>query len=105
MTATVIPRSAARGLQLLLHLGDVRRQGTRPLLRTGDELFDIMCQLEANLKAQSFFVMDENFLLDACEPCGSWNSWSDTTRPGPSISSVPPPRCGRIASTNSCGWD
>ena len=32
--------------------------------QTGDELFDIMCQLEANLKVQSFFVMDENFLLD-----------------------------------------
>ena len=31
---------------------------------TGDELFDIMPQLEANLKVQSFFVMDENFLLD-----------------------------------------
>ena len=31
---------------------------------TGDELFDIMCQLEANLKVQSFFMMDENFLLD-----------------------------------------
>jgi len=31
---------------------------------TGDELFDIMRQLEANLKVQSFFMMDENFLLD-----------------------------------------
>jgi hypothetical protein len=31
---------------------------------TGDELFDIMCQLEANLHVQSFFMMDENFLLD-----------------------------------------
>jgi hypothetical protein len=32
--------------------------------QTGDELFDIMRQLEANLKVHSFFVMDENFLLD-----------------------------------------
>ncbi len=32
--------------------------------RTGDELFDIMRQLEANLKVHSFFMMDENFLLD-----------------------------------------
>ena len=32
--------------------------------QTGDELFDIMRQLEANLKVQSFFIMDENFLLD-----------------------------------------
>ncbi|MEI7837564.1 MAG: cobalamin-dependent protein, partial [Planctomycetota bacterium] len=30
---------------------------------TGDELFDIMCQLEANMKTRSFFIMDENFLL------------------------------------------
>ena len=31
--------------------------------KTGDELFDVMCQLEKNLQIQSFFVMDENFLL------------------------------------------
>jgi radical SAM superfamily enzyme YgiQ (UPF0313 family) len=30
---------------------------------TGDELFDIMCQLENALQVRSFFVMDENFLL------------------------------------------
>jgi len=30
---------------------------------TGDELFDVMCQLEKDLKVNSFFVMDENFLL------------------------------------------
>jgi len=30
---------------------------------TGDELFDIMCQLESSMKVRSFFVMDENFLL------------------------------------------
>ena len=30
---------------------------------TGDELFDVMCQIEAELKVHSFFVMDENFLL------------------------------------------
>ena len=30
---------------------------------TGDELFDIMCQLELKLKCHSFFCMDENFLL------------------------------------------
>ena len=30
---------------------------------TGDELFDVMCGLEESLKVQSFFVMDENFLL------------------------------------------
>ena len=30
---------------------------------TGDELFDVLCQLEAALGVQSFFVMDENFLL------------------------------------------
>ncbi len=30
---------------------------------TGDELFDVMCQAEASLGVQTFFVMDENFLL------------------------------------------
>jgi radical SAM superfamily enzyme YgiQ (UPF0313 family) len=30
---------------------------------TGDELFEVMSQLEARLEVQSFFVMDENFLL------------------------------------------
>ena len=30
---------------------------------TGDELFDIMCQLEEAQQTQSFFMMDENFLL------------------------------------------
>ncbi|MBZ5665853.1 MAG: radical SAM protein [Acidobacteriia bacterium] len=30
---------------------------------TGDELFEVMCGIEAELKVQSFFVMDENFLL------------------------------------------
>ena len=30
---------------------------------TGDALFDIMCQIEKSMDVQSFFVMDENFLL------------------------------------------
>lgn len=30
---------------------------------TGDELFDLMCEMERDLHAQSFFLMDENFLL------------------------------------------
>ncbi len=30
---------------------------------TGDELFDVMCSVESELKVHSFFVMDENFLL------------------------------------------
>ena len=30
---------------------------------SGDELFEVMQQMEAELKVQSFFVMDENFLL------------------------------------------
>ena len=30
---------------------------------TGDELFDVMCGLERDMKVQTFFVMDENFLL------------------------------------------
>ena len=30
---------------------------------TGDELFEVMCKIEAELDVHSFFVMDENFLL------------------------------------------
>jgi hypothetical protein len=30
---------------------------------TGDELFDVMCQVEAQIGARAFFMMDENFLL------------------------------------------
>ena len=30
---------------------------------TGDELFDVMCQIEQELGVHSFFIMDENFLL------------------------------------------
>ena len=30
---------------------------------TGDELFDVMCGIEKELQVNSFFVMDENFLL------------------------------------------
>jgi radical SAM superfamily enzyme YgiQ (UPF0313 family) len=30
---------------------------------TGDELFDVMCKAEVSLGVQTFFVMDENFLL------------------------------------------
>ena len=30
---------------------------------TGDELYDVMCRMEQDLKVRSFFVMDENFLL------------------------------------------
>ena len=30
---------------------------------TGDELFEVMCELEEAMQVKSFFVMDENFLL------------------------------------------
>lgn len=42
--------------------------------QTGDELFDIMTQLEEKLHVQSFFMMDENFLLHrkrALRPAGT----------------------------------
>jgi radical SAM superfamily enzyme YgiQ (UPF0313 family) len=32
--------------------------------KTGKELFDIMCALEANMHTKAFFVMDENFLFN-----------------------------------------
>ena len=31
--------------------------------KTGDELFEVMCKIESELKVGSFFVMDENFLF------------------------------------------
>ena len=50
---------------------------------TGDELFEVMCGIERDMHVQSFFVMDENFLLhrkralrllELMEKCGK--SWS-----------------------------
>ena len=32
--------------------------------QTGEELFEIMCELETALAVKAFFVMDENFLID-----------------------------------------
>ncbi|MGC0773404.1 MAG: cobalamin-dependent protein [Candidatus Acidiferrum sp.] len=37
---------------------------------TGDELFDVMCRIESELKVNSFFVMDENFLLHRARAMG-----------------------------------
>ena len=31
--------------------------------QSGDELFDVMCQMEKHMHVRSFFVMDENFLF------------------------------------------
>ena len=31
--------------------------------KNGDELFEVMCQIESELQVNSFFIMDENFLL------------------------------------------
>jgi radical SAM superfamily enzyme YgiQ (UPF0313 family) len=31
--------------------------------RTGEELFNVMCEMESCMKVHSFFIMDENFLL------------------------------------------
>src|ERR1022692_2396054 len=33
------------------------------LYETGDQLYDVMCHAEASLGVQTFFMMDENFLL------------------------------------------
>jgi radical SAM superfamily enzyme YgiQ (UPF0313 family) len=30
---------------------------------TGEELYQVMCEMESSMKARSFFIMDENFLL------------------------------------------
>jgi len=31
--------------------------------RTGQELFNVMCEMESTMRVRSFFIMDENFLL------------------------------------------
>jgi radical SAM superfamily enzyme YgiQ (UPF0313 family) len=31
--------------------------------QTGEELFNVMCEMESSMKVRSFFMMDENFLL------------------------------------------
>ncbi|MFB3915542.1 MAG: radical SAM protein [Terriglobales bacterium] len=31
---------------------------------SGDELFQVMCEMESEMKVRSFFIMDENFLLN-----------------------------------------
>jgi hypothetical protein len=34
--------------------------------QTGEELFNIMCEMESSMKVRSFFMMDENFLYCSC---------------------------------------
>ena len=50
---------------------------------TGDELFSVMCDMEAKLEVSSFFIMDENFLLHRSRAlrllelmAGNRKSWS-----------------------------
>ena len=58
---------------------------------TGDELFDVMCQLEKEMGVQSFFMMDENFLLPPhAGPAAAGTDANSTTRRGRSTSSARP---------------
>jgi hypothetical protein len=41
---------------------------------TGDELFDVMCGIESELKVHSFFVMDETSCFIARVPCACWSA-------------------------------
>jgi hypothetical protein len=63
--ASIIPRGGLpHGMQLLHHLFALWRQGqVSQFLRNRDQLFDIMEGFENSMKVQTFFVMDENFLL------------------------------------------
>ena len=73
--------------------------------QTGDELFDIMCQLEANLKVQSFFMMDENFLLDrGAGPAAPGTHGAARQGLGLLPVQFRRPRCAPTAPSNSCGW-
>ncbi len=53
--------------------------------KSGDELFEIMCQLEESLDVKAFFVMDENFLVNRPRASGCWIKCSSTTNLGRSI--------------------
>ena len=72
--------------------------------QTGDELFDIMCQLERDMQVSSFFVMDENFLLHRKRALRLLELMRSTTRPGRSTCSVPPTSCAPTPSSNSSAW-
>ena len=77
VAATLIPSvGCPHGLQLLLHLGDVRRQGEvrSTSSRRGDELFDIMCQLEESHEGP--VVLRHGRELPAGPPAGRCGCWS-----------------------------
>ena len=58
-------RRMSHGVQLLHHLLVLRRQRkVHQLLRDRDELFEVMCKIEEAHNMNSFFIMDENFLLN-----------------------------------------
>ena len=58
------PRSAVRWLQLLHHVSFFGGKGKFVnFFESGDELFEVMQQIEEKLRVHSFFVMDENFPL------------------------------------------
>ena len=65
--ATIIPvRRMSHGLQLLHHLVVFRRQGQElNFFESGDELFEVMEHMERSMNVSSFFMMDENFLLQS----------------------------------------
>jgi hypothetical protein len=51
-------------VQLLHDFRLLRRlRKVHQLFETSDELFELMCRIEGELKVHSFFMMDENFLL------------------------------------------
>ena len=51
---------------------------------TGDQLYDVFCHAEASLGVQTFFVMDENFLLNKKRAMQLLDRMKEkTTKPGP----------------------
>jgi len=48
---------------------------------TGQQLFDIMCELESSLGTQAFFVMDENFLVDKKRALGLLERMQEHDKP------------------------
>ncbi len=86
--ATLIPRPVARlaAISARLRRCSVAKESSVEFYQTGDELFEIMCQLEENLDVQGIFRDGRKFPSQP-KTCfaGCWIRCSSTINHGPSI--------------------
>ena len=68
---------------------------------SGDELFSVMCQLEEKLRTQSFFTMDENFLLHRKRALRLLELMQKHDKSWSLYVSAPPVYCSHTRSMNS----